>query len=134
MPQVAQFMTSAVVTVGPDATLAEALTYMASQHVSGLGVVDHQLRLVGVISQSDILEAEAEAGDRSAVARMLEDTRVSELMSAPAMTIAPDSELRQAAQTMEYADVHRLFVVRDGKLAGVVSRSDVSRALAIGRL
>lgn len=134
MSQVAQFMTSAVVTVGPDATLAEALTYMASQHVSGLGVVDHQLRLVGVISRTDIMEAEAEAGDRDARARVLENTRVSELMSSPAMTTAPDTELRQAALTMEYADVHRLFVVREGKLVGVISRSDVSRALAIGRI
>ncbi len=134
MPQVAELMTSSVVTVGPYATLAEALTYMASQHVSGIAVVDQQQHLVGVITHSDIMEAESEAKGSDARSRLWDDTFVGELMSTPAVTIPPEAELRQAALTMEYADVHRLFVVRDGKLVGVISRSDVNRALATGQI
>ena len=54
-------------------------------------------------------------------------------MTSPALTIGPDAELREAALAMEYGDVHRLFVEQGGELVGVVSRSDVSRALAVGQ-
>ena len=60
MPKVADVMTKRVVTLSKDATLAEALMYLATQHISGAAVTDHRLRLVGVISRSDVIEAEAE--------------------------------------------------------------------------
>lgn len=134
MTRVADVMTRNVVTVRNDATLSEALTYLATQHISGAAVTDFKQRLVGVLSHSDILEAEAEIAEAEARGRFLEETLVSEVMSSPALTIAPQAELREAALTMEYGEVHRLFVEEGGNLVGVVSRSDVSRALATGRV
>ena len=64
----------------------------------------------------------------------LGQTLVSDLMSSPVLTIAPQAELKDAALAMEYGEVHRLFVEEGGNLVGVVSRSDVSRALAIGKV
>ena len=133
MTRVADVMTQEVVSVGTDATLAEALTYLATQHISGAAVLDHRHRLVGVITRSDIMELEAEAGDPRARARLLEETLVRDAMSSPALTIGPEAELKEAALAMEYGDMRRLFVESDGKLIGVISRSDVSRALATGR-
>ena len=134
MTRVSDVMTRNVVTVRSDATLSEAMAYLATQHISGAAVTDFKQRLVGVLSHSDILEAETEIGEPEARGRFLEETLVSEVMSSPALTIAPQAELREAALAMEYGEVHRLFVEEDGNLVGVVSRSDVSRALAIGKV
>ncbi|HEX9755014.1 MAG TPA: CBS domain-containing protein [Gemmatimonadales bacterium] len=134
MPKVADVMTKRVVTMRNDATLAEALTHLATQHISGAAVTDHRQRLVGVISRSDIMEAEAEITEPEVRGRFLDETLVSEVMTSPALTIGPEVELREAALAMEYGDVHRLFVEEAGELVGVVSRSDVSRALATGKV
>ena len=76
---------------------------------------------------SDLLQAESEGVD-------LETTSVEDVMSRRPLTVTPETELKEAALAMEYGEVHRLFVERDGQLVGVVSRSDVSRALATGRV
>jgi CBS-domain-containing membrane protein len=133
MPKVADLMTRRVVTVRNDATLAEALTYLATQHISGAAVTDHRGRLSGAISRSDIMEAEAEITEPEVRGRFLDETLVSDVMTSPALTIGPEAEIREAALAMEYGDVHRLFVEEAGELVGVLSRSDVSRALATGR-
>lgn len=134
MTRVSDVMTKDVVTMRNDATLAEALTYIATQHISGVAVMDGRQQLVGVVSRSDIMEAEAEVSDPEIRSRLLENTLVRDVMTSPALTIEPEAELREAALTMEYGDVHRLFVQEAGKLVGVISRSDVSRALATGRV
>ena len=134
MPKVADVMTRRVITMRNDSTLAEALTYLATQHISGAAVLDYKHRLIGVISRSDIMEAEAEITEAKFRGRFLDDTLVSDVMSSPALTIGPEAELREAALAMEYGDVHRLFVEQGGNLLGVLSRSDVSRALATGKV
>lgn len=134
MPKVAEVMTRRVITMRSDATLAEASVYLATQHISGAAVTDRKDRLVGVISRSDIMEAESEISDQEVRGRFLDETLVSDVMTTPALTIGPDAELREAALAMEYGDVHRLFVEERGDLVGVVSRSDVSRALATGQV
>jgi CBS-domain-containing membrane protein len=134
MPKVRDVMTTNVVTVQIDSTLAEALTSLASQHISGAAVTDHRHRLVGVVSRTDIMDAEAEISEVDVRGRFLDETTVSDLMSTPALTIGPDVELREAALAMEYGDVHRLFVEEAGALVGVVSCSDVTRALANGKV
>lgn len=132
MSTVGEVMTCKVVTIRGDASLREAMVTLAGQHISGAAVTNGHQRLLGAISQSDIIEAEAELTDARERERFLDETTVSDLMSAPALTIEPEAELREAALSMEYADVHRLFVERNGRLVGVISRTDVSRAVASG--
>lgn len=134
MTKVADVMSPGVVSIRSDATLREALTYLATQHLSGVPVVDRKHRLVGAITRSDLLEAEVELSNPEGPIRFLDDIAVADVMTTPALTIAPDAELKEAALTMEFADVHRLFVEVQGEVVGVVSRSDVSRALATGRV
>ena len=50
------------------------------------------------------------------------------------LVVTPASDVREAAQQMLYLDIHRLFVEEDGKLLGVISQSDVVRAVATARL
>ncbi|HET9274890.1 MAG TPA: CBS domain-containing protein [Gemmatimonadales bacterium] len=132
--RVSEIMTTDVVTIRGDATLSEAVEMLADTGVSGLAVVDHHNKLVGVLSTTDVLNAEAEAGDETARARILEGTLVSDLMTTPVLTIGPDTDVREASLQMEYGEVHRLFVEQDGQLAGVVSHADIVRAHAGGRL
>ena len=134
MTCVADVMTRNVVTVRIDATLREALTELATEHITGAAVIDGRGRLVGAISRSDIMEAEAEIEDPEAWGRHLAGTIVKDVMTSPALTIAPDAHIKEAALAMEYGDVHRLFVEENSSLVGVVSRSDVSRALATGKV
>jgi CBS-domain-containing membrane protein len=132
MLRVCDVMTHRVVSVGTDATLGNTLTYLATQHISGAAVVDRKERLVGAITWSDIMEAEAEMGDPDARGRLLEKTLVREVMTQPVLTIGPDAELREAAQVMVHGDVHRLFVEEAGQLVGVISRRDVNHAFVMG--
>jgi CBS domain-containing protein len=127
-------MTTDVISISNDATLVDAAVVLADSHVSGLAVIDERHRLVGVITASDILAAEAEAEDAEARAIVLRETRVGEAMSTQPLVIALDATVRAAALEMEYADVHRLFVVLDGKPVGVISRSDVSRVHSLGKM
>ena len=127
MITVADVMTRQVLVLHADTSLQDAVVYLANQHVSGAPVVDTRGHLTGAITSSDLLQAESEGID-------LEATPIEEVMSRRPLTVRPETELREAALAMEYGDVHRLFVERDGALVGVISRSDISRALATGRI
>src|SRR4029078_7016966 len=93
MSTVADVMTTKVIAVREDATLAEAQMYLATQHISGAAVTDHRRRLVGVVTRSDIMEAEAEVEDQDVRGRFLDDTLVRDVMTTPALTIGPEAEL-----------------------------------------
>ena len=128
--KVAELMHTQVLTVDADATLLDAVNTLAAGHVSALPVVDGRGRLMGVLSTSDILAATAES-DPERRAEVLE-TPVRLLMTPRALTISPGAGLREAAQQLLYGDVHRLFVIDQGRPVGVVSCTDVVRAIATG--
>jgi CBS domain-containing protein len=132
--RVADVMTTDVISINDHAALVDAAIMLADSHVSGLAVINERHRLVGVITASDILAAEAEVEGDEARAVVLRETRVGEVMSTQPLVIAPDATVRAAALEMEYADVHRLFVVLEGKPVGVISRSDVSRVHSLGKM
>jgi acetoin utilization protein AcuB len=131
--RVIQLMQAPVATIGREASVTEAILTLADRHISALPVVDHRGTMIGVLSTTDILEAESEVADREARDRLFEDTPVEELMTPRPLTISPDADLRDAARQMLYGDVHRLFVELNGGLIGVISRTDLVRAFAIQR-
>ena len=132
--RVAALMQTSLRTVFADSTVAEAVVTLADAHVSGVPVVDAHGRLVGVLSSSDVIQAEAEASDRDSRIAVLEDTRAADLMNPRPITVAPDTLIREAARQMLYADVKRLFVEDGGKLVGVISQSDIVGAVASGKI
>lgn len=131
---VAELMQRNVKTVWSEATVAEAIVALADAHISGVPVVDGAQRMIGVLSTSDVLTAEAETDDPVARQRLWENTAVRELMTPRPFTIAPGADVRDAARQMLYADVHRLFVAEGDQVIGVVSTTDIVRAVATGRL
>ena len=132
--RVAELMQRNVKTVGSDASVAEAIVSLADAHISGMPVVDGVGKVIGVLSTTDVLAAEAEAEDPTARQTLLEETAVRDIMTPRPFTIAQDEDVREAARQMLYADVHRLFVAEGGKVVGIISTTDIVRAVATGKL
>jgi|SRR5512145_2044711 CBS domain-containing protein len=132
--KVVDLMQKDVRSIDPEATVAEIVEALADAHVSGLPVVDSTGRVVGVVSATDILQAEAEQADAKSRARLFSHTTARDLMTRDVYMIEPDAEARQAAQQMLYGEVKRLFVQEKGRLVGVISQTDLAQAFAKGRL
>jgi CBS domain-containing protein len=139
--KVSDAMTRDVVTVAPETTLKDAAGELVRHRISGLPVVDLLRRVVGVVSEADVVAKEVdERPTGSALRRFLEgppvDDRfyartVAEAMTAPALTIEPGRPLAQAASIMLAEGVNRLPVVDDeGRLVGLVTRGDLVKAFA----
>ena len=131
---VRDLMTTDVITIEPDLPVARAVELLAESHVSGLAVVDQHRHLIGVISTTDIVNAEAEMASEPVRGRLWAVATVRDIMTRKALPVSPELELREAALQMDYADVHRLFVMEKDQLIGVISRSDINRAFAAGTL
>jgi CIC family chloride channel protein len=132
--RVAELMQTEVQTVSSDAVVNDAVVSLADSHVSALPVLDETGRMVGVISTTDIVASEEEAGDRKAREALFERTPVRDLMTPSPLTISPAADVKEAAQQMLNADVHRLFVTEGERLIGVISTTDIMRAVASGQL
>jgi CBS domain-containing protein len=121
-------------TISTDATIADAVEALAAAHVSALPVIDRFGRAVGVISARDVLQAERDRPDPERRERLFEDTLVIEVMQPWVATIPPEKDIRVAAERMLGLGVQRLFVEDDGALVGVVSMTDIARAVAAARV
>lgn len=132
--KVAELMQTDVRCTTSDAPISEVLTALADAGVSGLPVVDPAGRVIGVVSSTDVIAAQAEAGGPAEQQVLLEKTPVREIMTPRPLTIAPTADVREAARHMLYADVRRLFVEDEGKLVGVISQTDIVQAVATGKI
>ena len=130
--RVAELMTIDPITVAIDATIEQAEELMRRNHVTGLPVVDDAGRLLGVISQTDILYLDVPAV-RALIRNRARGVRVGEVMSAPALTIDAGSAVRDAAIRMHEERVHRLVAVDEhGRPIGVISAMDFVALAAEG--
>lgn len=132
---VREIMTSPAYVVHQDASLDEALRLMASTRVTSLPVVDDGTRVVGIISEADLLRADLEPDPRAHVrpARQPAESRpttVSQVMTANPHTVWEDSDVAELARTFATTSWKSVPVVRGDVLLGVVSRSDVIRAMS----
>jgi CBS domain-containing protein len=128
-------MTSRVVAVRSDASFKEMVARMRESRVSAFPVVDGSGRVIGVVSEADFLDKEAEQADIQGVLASLlyfrshaKSTGVTadELMTSPAVTVGPDTPVVDAARLMRDRRVKRLPVINDtGHLIGIISRADV---------
>ncbi|HVW33530.1 MAG TPA: CBS domain-containing protein [Acidimicrobiia bacterium] len=140
--KVAEVMTTAVATVGPDASWKEVAERMLDAGVSGVPVVGEDGHLLGVITEADLISKPA-FGDRphrslvAMVDLLTGDGRwagkataltAAELMTTGAITASPSENLRAAAQRMLDRRVKRLPVLDQGRLVGILSRRDLLRS------
>lgn len=130
--RVADLMTLDPVTVPIDATIEEAETLLREFRVTGLPVVDGAQRLVGVISQTDLLYL-AMPSVRSLIRHREDGIRVGEVMSTPPVTIDGTATIADAARTMHRDHLHRLVVVdAHGRPIGVIAAMDFVALVADG--
>ncbi len=147
-------MTSDVFVVGPEDTIAEAVKKLAEHGISGSPVVDSQGTLVGIITESDILNAlkvkykqlrmvypslslvsvsfVEKFHNKEAIEAFKEisSSKVSELMTKDVVTIENGSELGKVVRLMMEKDVNRVPVMKEENIIGIVSRADVIKGLA----
>ncbi|MFD7467433.1 CBS domain-containing protein [Streptomyces tendae] len=132
---VSDVMTHTAVAVGPQAPFKEIIALMDQWKVSALPVLEGEGRVIGLVSEADLLPKEEfrdSDPDRFTQMRRLTDLAkaggltAADVMTAPAVTVHPDATLAQAARIMAQRKVKRLPVVNaEGLLEGVVSRADL---------
>lgn len=151
--RVRDVMTTTVVTIKGDATLHDATVSFAINGISGAPVVDNEGRLIGVLSETDILafvkrlqeEIRRKHPSVSFLSVPFEDIlkdeklakiyneisskKVSEIMTKEVVTVTPDTEIMEAIDIMMRKDVNRMPVVEHGKIVGIVTKGDIIWAL-----
>ncbi len=118
-------MSTNLVTFNPDDTIEQVMDLLTKKKISGAPVVDSSGMLVGIISEGDCLR-EIIKGKYSNTPKFL--GKVSEYMTQDVITLSPELSLFDAAQKFLELKIRRFPVLKDGKLVGQISLSDVIRA------
>ena len=132
---VRDIMTAPVASVREHTTCAEALALLARLRLTALPVVDSAGAVVGLLSEADLLRSTLEADPRSHLGRTKTHGEplpalVTDLMTRGPVTVTEGGDVAEVAHLFVRTSFKSFPVVRDGLLVGVLSRSDVVRALA----
>ncbi|MBD2120081.1 CBS domain-containing protein [Trichocoleus sp. FACHB-262] len=150
MPKtVAEVMSRNPITVKPETPLQEVVQILAERRISGLPVVDQSDKLIGVVSETDLMWQETGATPPAYImildsviylenpSRYERDLHkalgqtVGEVMSHDPVTTNPDQPLQEAARLMHERSIHRLPVLdATGQVIGILTRGDIVRAMA----
>lgn len=136
--KVRDVMTDEVVAVRRDASFKEMAARLHQYRVSAFPVIDENRRVIGVVSEADLLAKEALAGENTGIPAAItgilhhkdykkaDGLTAGDLMTHPAVTVRPEDSVEHAARLMYTLQVKRLPVVdAGGYLAGIVSRADL---------
>ena len=151
--RVRDLMTTQVITVKPTDTVRQAVIKMALDNVTGAPVVDNRNHVLGVISQTDILQlilkyqdkldeeihsehllsqpmdTDNQSADMTLINKEFSGMKVEDIMVRSTLYTTPDAEIVEALRMMVKMDVNRLPVLEQGILVGTVSRSEVIFAI-----
>jgi len=138
-------MTRKILSVRPDATIAEAIRLMLDNRISGLPVINEAGRLVGILTEGDLLRR-GETGTERHRPRWLEilmgpgrlaeeyvrthGRRIAEVMTREPVTVTPDTPLKEIVELMERHQIKRVPVLDGDEPVGILSRADLLRGLA----
>ena len=141
-----EVMTTKVITVGENASVADVAKLLAERGISAVPVVDKQNRVIGMVSEGDLLHR-TETGTEKCRSWWLEmmastnqlagdyikshSANVKDVMTRDVISVSDTTPLADIAILLEANRIKRVPVVRDGKLVGIVSRANLVRALAM---
>jgi CBS domain-containing protein len=146
--KVREIMTTDVITVKPDTTVGELADILGKNKISGVPVVDGQGRVLGMVSEADIILQDADLHFPYYVqflemviylqsvhkfeerVRKSIGSKVSEIMTEEVVSVAPEETVREVETLMADRNVNRLPVMENGQLVGIVTRGDIVRAIA----
>lgn len=114
--QARDIMTHEVITIRPNATVRDAARQLADYHISGMPVLDDMGRMVGIITEADLISKDGKT--------------VADLMSERVVSVREDTSVDEIAQILTSNRFKRVPVLRDERLVGVVSRADIVRMMA----
>ncbi len=135
--KIRDIMTKDVITVAPDTPVKEVIEQMVHSQVSGVPVVDSSGRLLGIVTEADVITKEAYGGRRPRALALLVDTlagrdhhwvvkaaglTAAEVMSEHPVMCEPGDEVATVARRMLERGVKRMPVVEDGSVEGMISR------------
>ena len=142
---VATAMTRDVYAVGPETSLETAGRLLAQRHIGGVPVIGEDGRVLGVISQHDLVDPDRRGADSVGLPRYYRvgggeitvlgaedpttDGIVADIMSPYALAITPDTPLLDAVRLMVVEHVHRLIVTDRNALRGILTTMDILRAI-----
>jgi CBS domain-containing protein len=141
--RVEDIMTRDVITVRPETTIHEAAALMVTHGISGLPVVDDACRVVGIVSEGDLILRQKERRSRPWWRSFLDDgeklareyqkragTTVGDAMTRSVLCVSPRLPIESVAVVLDEQRIRRVPVVDLGRLVGIVSRGDLIRSLA----
>ena len=130
--KVRDLMTEHVTTVGPQDSLSTVYDMMDTNRIRHLPVVDEDRRLVGILSNRDLIRATVEGGSDLTVTaqrQMLNYVRVDEVMNTSPATIEPSADVREAGEMLLEYKLGCLPVVEGEALVGIITESDFVRSV-----
>ncbi len=119
MPSVKDIMTKDVVTIGADKTVNDAAALMTEKSLGCLPILVNGYP-VGIITERDIVR-------RIVAKRASFDTKLVEVMTKSLITVDPETSIKEAARVMSKNKIHRLPVLKNNQLVGIVVASDFVR-------
>lgn len=117
----ADIMTTNVITAKKEMLLTDAIALLLRWHISAMPVVDDDKRIVGIVSEIDLVNL---TFDGNAA-----DTTIEEVMVTDIVSFGPDAELADLVQTFSKKHLRRVPIIDKGKVVGIVSRRDILREL-----
>lgn len=128
---VQDWMTTEVITIGPDATLPQAHQIMMENNIRRLPVVDGKGHLLGIVTIGDVRGAEPSDATSLSIWELnylLSTLKIKRMMTPDPITVSPTATIGKAARTMLENKVSGLPVVDEaGKLVGIITESDIFR-------
>ncbi len=146
--KVKEIMSTRVFTVKKDTTIEEIAHILTENNISGVPVVDNDNRVVGMVTQKDLLYKDIEPRFPAVVEilggiiflkgvkhyqeelKKLVAAKAEDIMTKKVITVSEDEEIERVAEIMVEKDINRVPVVKNGKLVGIIGRADIVRYIA----
>jgi CBS-domain-containing membrane protein len=117
----ADIMTTNVVTAKKDMVLTDVIALLLRWHISALPVVDDDNKLIGIVSEIDLVNMTLDGN--------AQDTRVEDVMVTEIVSFGPDAQLAELVQSFSKNRLRRVPILDNGKVIGIVSRRDILREM-----
>ncbi len=121
-------MSHPVITVNVESSMKDALDKMRREHIRRLPVINKRGQVVGIVTETDLAKASPSEATTLSVYEVRELTskvKVEEIMTADVVTVTEDTPIEEAARIMADCDISGLPVMRDGKLVGLITETDI---------
>lgn len=143
-----EIMSSDVVTVKRDTTIEEIAHLLSEKNISGVPVVDEDNHIIGMVTEKDLLYKDVEPRFPAVVEllggivflkgvkhyneelKKLVATKAEDIMTKNVITVSGDHQVEKVAEIMVDRDINRIPVAENGKLIGIISRSDIVKYIA----